>query len=127
MACRQNCQVVPIADLGLDPSLPGQAGNTVGTAGLTLIKQVVMQLAVAIDLAALLPGILNELGLAVVFLSPLAQRVLEPGIKAAGMDGEASAHGAYTELLAVLGDERVPHFSSLAQCAAAFLGCRAPR
>ena len=46
----------PIADLGLDPGQPGQMRNAVGTTGLALIQKVIVQLAVAINLAALLPA-----------------------------------------------------------------------
>ena len=66
----------PIADLGLDPGQPGQMRNAVGTTGLALIQKVIVQLAVAINLAALLPGILDQPGLADVLPSPLAQGLL---------------------------------------------------
>src|SRR5690606_29132233 len=110
----------PIANLGLDPGQSGQARNAVGTTGFTLVYQVVMQLAVAIDLAALLPGVINHSGLANVFLGPFAQGALEPGIEAAGVDTQAPAHCAHGELLAMLGNKRVPHFASLAKYAVAF-------
>lgn len=41
-------------------------------------------------------------------------------------DTEASTHGADRKQPAMLGDERVLHFASLAKYAAAFFGCRAP-
>ena len=45
-----------------------------------------MKLAIAIHLAAGLPCCPDELGLTGVFPGPFAQRVLEPGIKAAGVE-----------------------------------------
>ena len=54
-----------VADLGFDAGLSGQSRNPVQTARLTLIQKIVMQLAVAVDLDAQLPG-------------PLAERRLEP-------------------------------------------------
>lgn len=55
-----------------------------------------------------------------VFLRALAQRVLEPGVEAAGLDTQAPTHGADRKQQAVLGDERVLHFASLAKYPAAF-------
>ena len=121
MACRHRNQAGAIADLGLDPGQPGQTRNPVGTTGLALIKQVVMQLAVAIDFAALASGVLDQPGLTDVFLGPFAQWRFDPRIKAAGVDAQAPTHGAHRELLTMLGNERVPHFASLAKYAAAFL------
>jgi len=54
----------PIADLSFDSGQSSETRNAVGAAGLALVLQVVMQLATAIDLPALLPGILDQPGLA---------------------------------------------------------------
>lgn len=67
-----------IADLRPDARKPGKACNTVRAAGLTLIQKIVMQLAVAVDLAAQLPGSVDERRLASIFSGPLAERRLEP-------------------------------------------------
>src|SRR5690606_3872751 len=90
------------------------------TTGLSLIEEVVMQLAVAIDPAALLPGRSDQVSLACIFQRPLAHRVLQPGVKTAGSDTQATAHRPNRELLAMLGNERVSHFASLAKYAVAF-------
>ena len=79
-----------------------------------------MELAVAIDPAAFLPGIADELRLTCIFQRPLAQRILQPGVKTAGPDTQATAHRPNRELLAMLGNERVSHFASLAKYAVAF-------
>ena len=50
-----------------------------------------MKLAVAIHLAAHLPDLLDELGLAGIFPGPFAQRGLEPGIEAAAVGAQAAA------------------------------------
>jgi hypothetical protein len=75
---------------------------------------------------AVLPGLADEL-LASIFPCPLAQRVLQPGIKAARLDAQAPAHRPHREQRAMIGNERVLHFASLAKYAVAFLGCHAPR
>ena len=82
---------------------------------------------IAINLAALLPSLANEFGLADVFLRPLTQRVLQPGIKAAGVDAQAATHRPHWEQWTMLGNESVLHFAYLAKYAAAFIGFRAPR
>jgi hypothetical protein len=55
-----------------------------------------------------------------IFLSPSAQRVLQPGMEAIGPDTQAAAHRPHRELLAMLGNKRVYHFASLAKYAVAF-------
>ena len=72
-----------------------------------------MQFAIAIHLAALIPGLPDELGLASVFPSPLAQRVLEPGLEAARMEAQAATHRTHREQRPMLCDELVSHFASL--------------
>jgi len=46
-----------------DACQPGQPGNPVGAAGLTIIQQVIVQLAVAIDLPAVFPGFADQITL----------------------------------------------------------------
>jgi hypothetical protein len=77
-----------------------------------VIQQVIMQLAVAIDLAAVVPGFAEQIGLPDLFPSPLAQRVLLPGIVATGLHSEAPAHGSHAKTIAMLGNERLSHFAS---------------
>jgi len=79
-----------------------------------------MELAIAIDLAALLPRRPDQLGLAYVFTRSSAQRVLEPGVKAARMDAQAAAHRPNRKHRTMPDDERVSHFASLAKYAVAF-------
>lgn len=52
---------------------------------------------------------------------PLAQRVLQPGVKPTGMNPQEAAHRPHRNLHAMQGDERVLPFTSLAKYAAAFL------
>lgn len=73
----------PVADLRLDTCKLSQSGYPVRTDALALFNQIVMQLAIAIDLAALRPSLLQQLGLAPVFLRPCAQRFLQPCIEPA--------------------------------------------
>lgn len=80
-----------------------------------------MQLAITVDLAALRPSLAEKFGMTGIFPSPCAQRVLEPGIKTARPDAQATAHRSHFELLAMLGHERVSHLASLAKYAVAFL------
>ena len=79
-----------------------------------------MQLAVAIDLAAVFPRLPEQPGLPGVFLRPSAQRVLQLGVEAAGLDAKTPTHRTYREQRATLGNERVSHFASLAKYAVAF-------
>jgi len=116
-----------VADLGLDAGQPVKTCNAVRAARLALIEKVVMQFAIAVDLAAVLPCPPDQLGLSGILPAPFARRALEPGVEAARMDAQAAAHRPHREQRAMLGDERVSHFASLAKYAVAFLGCHAPR
>ncbi len=49
-----------VADLCLDPRLLRQSGNAVRTNAFALFDQIVMQLAVAVDLATLGPSLLQQ-------------------------------------------------------------------
>ena len=51
----------PVADLRLDTCKLSQSGYPVRTDALALFNQIVMELAIAIDLAALRPGLLQQL------------------------------------------------------------------
>lgn len=84
-----------------------------------MIQKIIVQLAIAIDLPAVLPGFADQIGLSGIFPSPLAQRALLPGIKTAGLHSEAPAHGSHAKTIAMLGDECVSHFASRAKYAVA--------
>ena len=58
---------------------------------LSLIQQLNVKFAIAIHLAARLPDLPDELGLAGIFPGPFAQRGLEPGIEAAAVGAQAAA------------------------------------
>ena len=109
-----------VADLCPDARQSGQPGNAVGATGLAVIQQIIVQLAVAIDLAAVVPGPPDQLCLPSVFPSPLTQRALLPGIVATGLHRERPSHCPHAETIAMLGNERVSHFASLAKYAVAF-------
>jgi len=83
-----------------------------------------MQLAIAVDPAAVCPCLPQKFGLTRIFSRPLAQGGLEPSVGAAGMDAQAATHRPDREQWTMLGDERVSHFASLAKYAVAFLECR---
>ena len=116
-----------VADLRPDTRQPGQPGNAVRATGLAVIQQVIVLLAVAIDLAAVVPGPPDQLRLPGIFPSPLAQRALLPCIVATWLHSEAPAHCPHAKTIAMLGNERVSHFVSRAKYAVTFLRCRAPR
>src|SRR3546814_19387828 len=82
-----------IANLGFDPRQSGQACDPVRAAGLPLITEVIVQLAIAIDLAAVLPGFFEELCLSLIFPCPFAEWLFETRIKPAGMNVEHSEIG----------------------------------
>lgn len=79
-----------------------------------MIQQVVVQLAVAIDLATVVPGFADQMGLPGILPSPLAQRTLLPRVETAGLQGEATARCSHAKAIAMLGNECVSHFASLA-------------
>ena len=81
---------------------------------------------IAIHLAAVSPGLSDQLGLAPVFQCLLAQRRLQPSVEAARLEARAPAHRLNRELSAIPGYERVSHFASLAKCAVAFVGDTPP-
>jgi len=74
--------------LGLNACQFGETCDAVRAACLTLIKKIIMQLPIAIDLAAVVPCQPDKLDLASILPSPFAERLLEPGVKAAGMDAQ---------------------------------------
>jgi len=61
-----------ISDLRLDAGEPCEARNPVRAAGLALIQQVIVQLAIAVDLAAYLPGLPKQRRLAGIVTRPPA-------------------------------------------------------
>ena len=65
-----------VADLCPDTSQFGQARNPVRASDLALIDEVIVQFAVPLHIAAILPGLADQLGLASVFLRPLAHGVV---------------------------------------------------
>ena len=99
----------PVANLRSDPGQRRQSGNTVLRDAFTLVAQIVRQLAIPIDLAAVDPSLPDKLGLPRVFLRAMAQRLLEPCIEAAEMDPKHPAHGPDAKLLAMRPDERARH------------------
>ena len=58
----------PVANLRSDPGQRRQPGNTVPGNPFALIAQIVGQLAIAVDLAAVSPGLPNELSLTYILL-----------------------------------------------------------
>ena len=110
-----------VTDLGPDPRLFGQSGNSVRTACLALIDQVVVQLAIAVDLAAFVPGLADERDLASVVFRSIAEWIVQPTVESTRMDAKAATHLPYGKPRAMLGDEGVSHFASLAKYAVAFL------
>jgi hypothetical protein len=95
-----------VADLGFYPGNPRQAGNPIGATCLAMIEQVVVKLAVAIDLATFLPHLSERINLPLVFARTLAQWRLEPSIEAATMDAQQAANRPHRKPLLMLGNER---------------------
>lgn len=62
----------PVADLRGDPGQRCQPGNSVLRDAFSLITQIVRQLAIAIDLAAVGLGLTDQLGLTHIFLRTVA-------------------------------------------------------
>jgi hypothetical protein len=67
-------------------------------------------------IAAVVPGLTDQLGLPGIVLSPLAPRALLPGIEATGLDAQTTTQ-ASLELVTMLGNRRLSHFVSLAKYA----------
>tara|TARA_R100001132_G_C3210635_1_gene53740 strand:- start:313 stop:534 length:222 start_codon:yes stop_codon:yes gene_type:complete len=72
--------------MGPDPGKPGEASDAVRTTCLSLIQEVVMQLAIAIDPAAIIPSLADEVALTGIRPSALAQGGLQPSVETAGLD-----------------------------------------
>ncbi len=90
-------------------------------AGLALIHQVITQLAIAIDLAAAVPGLTDQLRLPGIVSSALAKWAVLPSIKSTGLDAQTTTHRPTLELVTIIGNKRVSRFASLAKYAVAFL------
>jgi len=106
-----------VADLRNNPGQLGQTSHAVQTDAFALLEKIVMKLAVPVDLAAFDPSLLQQFGLASIFLGALAERRLHPRIEAARPNAQTPTHRPDGELPAMLGHERVSHFASLAKYA----------
>ena len=84
-----------VTDKGFDARKFAQACDAVRAASLTLIQEIVVKLAIAVDLATIRPRLPHQLGLAGIFAGALAERVLQPSIEAAGMDAQAATHRSH--------------------------------
>ncbi len=108
-----------VANLRLYPSNACQASDPVRAAHLALVEKIVVQLSIAVDLAALFPCLQEQIGQSLVLTGPPAQRVLQPGVNPTGMNPQEAAHRPHRKLQAMQGIERVLHFASLAKYAVA--------
>lgn len=81
-----------VADLRLDPGEMRQTRNPVWVAYLALIEKIVVQLAIAVDLAAFFPCLQEQLGLSLVLVGSPTQRVLQPGVKSTRVNSQETAH-----------------------------------
>ncbi len=79
-----------------------------------------MDVAVAIDTAALKPYLLDQAGKTSVILGPVAHRRAQPGIEATMLHQQHAAHHAHPEKAPVRFDEGVLYLASLAKYAVAF-------
>lgn len=82
--CHSGARPTFLADLRFDAHQCCQSGNAVRTPS----AAVIVMLVIAIDLAAVLLALADKFSLSKVFLRPLAQRVLQPSIEAAGFDAK---------------------------------------
>jgi len=80
-----------VTDLRRNPCQLGQTGHAVQTDAFALVEKIVVELAVPVNLTTFDPGLLQQLGLADVFLGALADRRLYPRIEAARLDAQTAA------------------------------------
>ena len=104
-----------ITNLGPYARQSGQAPSPIGTDVFAEIAQIVMQLAVSLDLATLLPSCLDKHGLPLILQRPLGKGVAQPCIEATRMNHQHPAHGPDCKDQPVLGNEGIPHRDSLAK------------
>lgn len=71
-------------------------GNAIGIPGIALFEQIVVQLAIPIDPAAVAPGLPDQCTLPGIFLRSPDQRRFAPGIQTAGLNRQAPARRADT-------------------------------
>ena len=82
-----------------------------------------MQLSVTVDLTTILPRLSQQLCLATIFNSPLAEWLLRPGIEATGMNTQHPAHDTDGELYLMRFDEHVLHSLPGRRCSHRREGC----
>ena len=98
-----------VTNLGPYACQTRKAPNPVWADVLTRIAKIVVQLAIAIDLAAVIPGRFHQLGLALILQRPLGKWFAQPCIEAARMNQQHPAHRPYRKHQPVLSYERIPH------------------
>jgi hypothetical protein len=86
-----------------------QTPSSVGADVFAEIAQVIVQLAVSVDLATFLPSRFDELGLPPILQRSPGKRFAQPSIKAARMHCQHPAHRTHCEHQPVLSYERIPH------------------
>ncbi|NKJ45125.1 hypothetical protein FHW94_004635 [Novosphingobium sp. SG720] len=67
------------------------------------------------DFAAVVPGSPDQFRLPNILPSPLAQRVLLPGMESAGLHGKEAADCSHAKTIAMLGNEGKSNFASRAK------------
>src|SRR3546814_17404660 len=77
-----------IANLGFDPRQSGQGCDPVRAAGLPLIPEAILQIAIAIARAAVLPALFAALCFPLIYLCPFVELLVEPLINHAGITAE---------------------------------------
>jgi hypothetical protein len=82
--------------------------------------QIIVQLAVAIDLATVIPSLLQQHGLTLILQRPLGKGLAQPRIEPTRMNLKHPAHGSDSKDQPVLVNEGIPHRDSLAKYAVAF-------
>ena len=76
-----------------------------------------MQLAVSIHLATIIPSLLQQHGLALIFQRTLTKWFMQPCVEVAGMNQQHPAHRPDRKGQPVLGNKRIPRRDSLAKYA----------
>ncbi len=107
-------------NLGLYARQSRKTPNPVRACLFAKIAQIIVQLAVAIDLVSVIAGQFHQLGLTLIFQCPLRNGFAQPCIKTARVNHQHPAHGPYRKHQPVLSNERIPHRDSLAKYAVAF-------
>lgn len=113
----------PVSDLSLYPDTFHLSPDSVGSALLSAVTQIQMDLAITIDVSRFQPELFNLPCQSQICLMALRMRLLKPGVKATGMYIRYPTEQADRPATVVVTDKSVPLLDSFAKYAVAFLIC----